>query len=105
MNELLDENPFVMFKIPGCTNCTKMAQMFNDVGLENKYTVINLAVLDDMDDVLFSLKETTKTSLFPMIFINKRFIGSYKEVKQMIEFGTFGDILKNELNITLTIDV
>lgn len=105
MNELLDDNPFVMFKIPGCTNCTKMAEMFNSVGLEKNYSIINLADLDNMDDVLSSLKETTKTSMFPMIFINKKFIGSYKEVKQMIEFGTFGDILKNELNITLTIDV
>ena len=105
MNELLDENPFVIFKIPGCTNCTKMAELFNSVGLENNYSILNLADLDDMDDVLSSLKEITKTSMFPMIFIHKKFIGSYKEVKQMIEFGTFGDILKNELNITLTIDV
>lgn len=105
MNELLDENPFVMFKIPGCTNCTKMAQQFNSVGLHGQYSVINLDELDEMNDVLESLIEKTNTSMFPMIFVNKRFIGSYKEVSNMIEFGSFGDILKSELNISLIIDV
>lgn len=105
MDELLQNNPFVMFKIPGCMNCTKMSNLFDEVGLKNQYKVINLADFDEMDEILSSLKDSTQTSMFPMIFVNKKYIGSYKEVKDMIGFGSFNDILKHELNISLTIDV
>ena len=105
MNELLQQNSFVIFKIPGCSNCIKMANIFDNLGLGNDYNVVNLDDLDNMEIILSSLKEITKASLFPMIFVNRKYIGSYKEVKQMIDFGSFGDILKKELGLSLIVDV
>ena len=40
-----------------------------------------------------------------MVFVNGSYVGGYKEVKQQIEFGSFNDILKKELNLSYSIDV
>lgn len=107
MDQLIKTNPFVIFKIPRCTNCAKLANLFDEVGLGSKYVMIDISQLEDIDDydALTYLKDTTQATSFPMVFVNGSYVGGYKEVKQQIEFGSFNDILKKELNLSYSIDV
>ena len=107
MDQLIQNTPFIIFKIPGCTNCVKLTTLFDEVGLVSKYTTIDISRLDNIDDydALTFLKDFTQATSFPMVFVNGTYVGGYKEVKQQIEFGSFNDILKKELNISYSIDV
>jgi glutaredoxin len=107
MEAILENNPFVVFKIPGCKNCLKMTDLFDSLGLQSKYSVINIAEIGDVDydDIVIFLKQITNSKMFPMIFVRGKYIGSYNEVKDQIELGFLYDILKKELNIEVDIDV
>ena len=106
MEQLLQQHDFILFKIPGCVNCTKLSGLFDDMGLSSRYTVINIADLDqDQEDAVDFLQRKTNSRTFPMIFINNVYLGDYHEVRRKIDFGLFHDILKKELDICIEIDV
>ena len=107
MEVILANNPFVVLKIPGCINCLKMIKLFDSFGLKSKYTVINIADIEDIEyeEVLTFLKKETKSNMFPMIFIKTKYVGSYIEVKNQLELGFFGEILNKELNIDIDNDL
>lgn len=107
MEDVLDNNKFILFKIPGCPNCIKLSNMFDFIGLQSKYVVININEIDHIEynDILDFLEKTTNTRSFPMVFMNKKYIGNYNSIKDRIDLGTFGWLLKQELGIDTEINV
>lgn len=107
METLLKDNPFILLKIPGCVNCKKLIHLFESIGLQSKFVVINIAELSDInyEEMVNFLENKTDDNQFPMVFINGQYIGSYKEIVEKITFATFHDLLENELNIRIEVDV
>tara|TARA_B110000261_G_C12865153_1_gene270062 strand:- start:209 stop:514 length:306 start_codon:yes stop_codon:yes gene_type:complete len=100
MDNLLGNFNFIMFKIPGCTDCYKMINLFDSIGFINMYEVINITNIVDVEyeDAVTYLQNKTNSKMFPMVFINGSYIGNYKDVLKQIELGTFHMTLKHELD-------
>lgn len=88
-------SPLVMFKIPGCINCSKLCFILETLKQQCSegsftYDVVDLSdpVLEDLVDVIIeelcSLSGDRRT--FPKLFFNRSYIGDYEDLKRKYDF-------------------
>lgn len=88
-------NPLVMFKIPGCMNCSKLCTILETLKQQCSegsftYQVIDLSdpdfedSFDSIVEELCSLSENKRT--FPKLFFNRSYIGGYEDLKRKYDF-------------------
>lgn len=100
MESVLKSNPLTVLKIPNCGNCSKMCALFDEIDA-TPYSLIDISELDSIsfDEVMDYLEAVTNTRTFPMVFVNGRYIGDYKEVVRKHEVGLLQEILLKELQM------
>lgn len=89
----------VMFKIPGCVNCSKLYDILHDLESKNnnnglcKFNVVdlsdtnNLIEEDEYDTVIEELCSVSGGKrTFPKLFLNRVYVGDYVDVKRNIDF-------------------
>ena len=98
----------VMFKIPGCINCSKLCTILETLKQQCSegsftYDVVDLSDpdLEDSVDVIIeelcSLSEDRRT--FPKLFFNRSYIGDYEDLKRKYDFDGL-QYLFNMMGIT-----
>ena len=108
----------VMFKIPGCINCSKLYDILHDFEKEydtevKMFDVIDLSTItefidEDDDDCDYDhyydtiIEELCIASrgkrTFPKLFANRIYIGDYVDIKNSLEFNGLQD-LRVRLNL------
>ena len=112
LNTLINSRqfPLVMFKIPGCVNCSKLTNLLMDIQTKCEkagYTTFNFDIIDlatleeDANEGL--LVELCKTSggkrTFPKLFCRGMYVGDYNDIRRKYAFDGMQDIL-NQLGIS-----
>lgn len=107
----MSEHSLIVFKIPGCTNCSKACAFLDEIGVSKEdYTYIDIATLEDtydiaMEDAVTFLETHSQSRVFPQIFVKGTYIGDYIELVRKYEYGFLADIFKNKLDIHISINV
>lgn len=105
---LLMKYPCVVFKIPGCPNCGKLITLLDTVLPKHAFMVIDIAKEcddledGDIDEVVQNLYALSNTRVFPMMFMQGKYVGGYHDIKDMITFDSFRDLVKEHLKIEIT---
>jgi glutaredoxin len=80
-------NGFTIYSKSGCPNCTNVKKLLQDNKIE--YYVIDCDdyLIENRDNFLEFMKNITETEIktFPVIFLDGKFLGGFKEVKDYIE--------------------
>ena len=95
----------VMFKIPGCVNCSKLYDILHDLESKNntgvvcKFDVIDLSDTvdiveeDEYDTVIEELCQISGGKrTFPKLFLNREYVGDYIDVKRNLDFDGLRDL-------------
>lgn len=97
------KSKIIIIKKHHCVDCVKLVDLFESIHLDQKYYSTFYIEDSEDDDLVDYLRREFKS--YPMVFVNKKYIGNYKDIKTSVAFGLFSDILKNELDIDIDIDV
>lgn len=103
IQKLIEENPLIFFKVPGCSDCDKLKSFFEEVNVK-EYMIFDLSHLDDDDiyeDAVSYLQSLSGTRKCPMLFIKGKYYGSYTMLMNLYDVGELYAIMKNELNISI----
>jgi glutaredoxin len=102
IQKLIDENPLIFFKVPGCSDCAKLKNFFKEVNV-TEYMVFDLSHLDDdiYENAVSYLQSLSGTRKCPMLFMKGKYYGDYKKLMSLYDVGELSTIMKKELNITI----
>lgn len=100
-NDLLNTNDKILIISKNdCPNCKKLKEIFDT--LDINYNIYLYEETKEEIDSNFEfktyLKELTKSKMFPFCFVDKEYIGSYKEVQNYFCTGKLKEIL-NKIGI------
>lgn len=88
--KILSDNKIVVWSAPGCGACVRAKQLLKTNNIQ-----YHEQDLSESDDVLQTcLMETTKYNFIPQVFVDKKFIGGYNEVRNMVSQGDLNDYKK-----------
>lgn len=102
VQKLIEGNPLIFFKVPGCSNCSKLNSFLKEVNV-TEYTIFDLSHLNDdiYEDAVSYLQFLSGTRKCPIFFIKGKYYGDYKMLMSLYDVGELSTIMKNELNITI----
>lgn len=102
IQKLIDENPLIFFKVPGCSDCDKLKNFFKEMNV-TECMIFDLSHLDDdiYEDAVSYLQSLSGTRKCPMLFIKGKYYGSYTMLMNLYDVGELYTIMKNELNISI----
>lgn len=100
--KLINENPLIYFKVPGCSDCNKLNDFFKEINVTS-CMIFDLSKLDDdiYEDEVTYIQTLSGTRKCPILFINGKYYGDYKKIINLYDVGELSNILKNELNIII----
>ncbi len=77
------ENGYTIYGKSGCPNCNKAKNLLKESAKTFIYVSCDEYLLEDKERFLVFIENiaTNKVSLFPMIFYNKCYIGSFEQLK------------------------
>ena len=94
-HHILNTNNIVVWGTKGCGACVKAKQL-----LKNKNFAFHEEDLSTTDqDIQECVMNTTNSPYVPQIFVNKKYIGGYSELRYLIERDLLNDIVKREERI------
>lgn len=78
---------FTIYSKSGCLNCSKVKKLLQDNAINYNLIDCDDYIIEDKPDFLFFIKQVAcvDVKVFPIIFHNGTFIGSYNETKDYIE--------------------
>jgi len=78
---------FTVYSKSGCSNCSKVKNLLKDNAISYNLIDCDDYILEDKPGFLFFINQLASVDIkvFPIIFSNGTFIGSYNETKDYIE--------------------
>jgi glutaredoxin len=80
-------NNFTIYSKSGCINCRKLKDYFKKNNIEYEVIECDDYLLEDKENFLLFIKNYSKVEwkIFPMVFFDTNFIGSFNETIQFLE--------------------
>jgi glutaredoxin len=81
-----DTTGFTIYSKSGCPNCVKMKKLLGDKNLNFKIVDCDEYIIEDKQCFLLFINALAEkdVKLFPMVFHNSKFIGSYNETTDVV---------------------
>lgn len=102
IKKLIEENPLIFFKVPGCSDCNRLISFFKDLDIQ-EYITFDLSHLDDdiYEEAVSYLQSLSGTRKCPMLFIGGNYYGDYKKLMHLYDVGELSTIFEKTLNIKI----
>lgn len=92
-NKLINDSNILVFSLPGCPACVKAKKLLSD--LNHSFTYHELS---HSDENFFScIYDKTNSATVPQIFVNRKFIGGFRELTYLTNTGLLNDLTKKEI--------
>eukprot|EP01091_Cochliopodium_minus_P011516 TRINITY_DN3281_c0_g1_i1.p1 TRINITY_DN3281_c0_g1~~TRINITY_DN3281_c0_g1_i1.p1 ORF type:complete len:101 (-),score=17.90 TRINITY_DN3281_c0_g1_i1:14-316(-) len=96
--ELINNNGLVIFSKSWCPYCTKVKNLFKELGVLDKAKVLELDLLDNGDKLGKELINIINKTSVPQVFIGKEHIGGCDDTHALHNKGNLVPKLKKALN-------
>lgn len=88
--KIISNNKIVVWSAPGCGACVRAKQILKSNGID-----YHEQDLSESDDTLQTcLMSHTRYNFIPQVFVDKKFIGGFTEVRKMVSDGALNDYKK-----------
>ncbi|CAD7081153.1 unnamed protein product [Hermetia illucens] len=87
IHDIIRDHEIVIFSLSFCQPCASVKNIFRDLNMKFFEFVIDHQG-EDSFEILDILSLLTGRTSVPQVFINKKFVGGYKEIQEMYENGT-----------------
>lgn len=82
IDEMLEEHPTLIISKNNCKACEQAIKFLKEMGIDYHETKIDSMNLKDQESVTDDLRKRFSHLTFPIIFMNKKYVGGCRELKE-----------------------